>query len=263
VDLGLKGRVAIVAAASKGLGRAVALELACEGANVAICARNADDLEAAARAIESDTGRPVFRRALDVTDAGGVSRFVAAVEERFGRIDICVTNAGGPPSKTFLEISPEEWRAAVDLNLMSTVWFAREALPRMQKNKWGRLIAITSVSVKQPIDGLLLSNSVRAAVAGLVKTLANEFGADGITVNNVCPGYTRTERLDDLANSLAARTGVPPEKIFENWAREIPLGRVGRPQEFAALVAFLASERASYITGTSIAIDGGLVRSLL
>lgn len=263
MDLGLKGRVAIVAAASKGLGRAVARELACEGANVAICARNADALEAAARAIESDTGRTVFRRALDVTDAGAVSHFVAATEERFGRIDICVTNAGGPPSKTFLEISPEEWRAAVDLNLMSTVWFAREALPRMQKNKWGRLIAITSVSVKQPIDGLLLSNSVRAAVAGLVKTLANEFGADGITVNNVCPGYTRTERLDDLAKSLAARTGEPPEKIFENWSREIPLGRVGRPQEFAALVAFLASERASYITGTSIAIDGGLVRSLL
>ncbi len=263
MDLGLQGRVAIVAAASKGLGRAAALELAYEGANVAICARHADDLEKAAREIESDTGRSVFRQTLDVTDADGVSRFVAAVEERFGRVDICVTNAGGPPSKTFLEISPEEWRAAVDLNLMSAVWFAREALPRMQKNKWGRLIAITSVSVKQPIDGLLLSNSVRAAVAGLVKTLANEFAADGITVNNVCPGYTRTERLDELAENLAARMGTLPEKVFENWSRQIPAGRVGRPNEFAALVAFLASERASYINGTSIAIDGGLVRSLL
>jgi 3-oxoacyl-[acyl-carrier protein] reductase len=146
---------------------------------------------------------------------------------------------------------------------MSTVWFAREALPRMQKNRWGRFITITSVSVKQPVDGLLLSNSVRAAVAGLARTLANEYAAHGITVNNVCPGYTRTERLDELAGGISNRSGGSLEDVFANWSKQIPAGRVGHPEEFAALVAFLASERASYINGTSIAVDGGLVRSLL
>jgi len=146
---------------------------------------------------------------------------------------------------------------------MSAIFFAREGLPRMQKNKWGRLITITSSAVKQPVDGLLLSNSVRAAVTGLARTLANEYAADGITVDNVCPGYTRTARLDGLASTISARTGAKPEEVFANWEREIPAGRLGRPDEFAAVVAFLASERASYVTGVSIAADGGLVRSLL
>jgi 3-oxoacyl-[acyl-carrier protein] reductase len=178
-------------------------------------------------------------------------------------VDICITNAGGPPAKTFLEISAEEWNAAVSLTLLSAVYFAREVLPRMRKNKWGRLVTITSVSVKQPIEGLLLSNSIRAAVAGLARTLANEFGADGITVNNVCPGYTLTERLDELAETLARGGGVPREKILERWSAQVPLGRLGKPEEFAALVVFLVSERASYINGASIAVDGGWVRSLL
>lgn len=263
MDLGLKGRVAIVAAASKGLGRAVAAELARESAQVAICARSLVHLEKAARMIQQETGREVFWQALDVTDASRVAEFVAAVEQRFGQVDICVTNAGGPPAKTFLEISLEEWRAAVELNLLSTVYFAREVLPRMRKNKWGRLVTITSVSVKQPIDGLLLSNSVRAAVAGLARTLANEFGPDGITVNNVCPGYTLTERLDELAEALAQKAGTSRESVFQNWVAQVPLGRLGKPEEFAALVAFLVSERASYINGATIAADGGFVRSLL
>lgn len=263
MDLGLKGRVAIVAAASKGLGRAVAEELAREGAHVAICARTTATLEATAAHIQTATAREVLHQALDVTDSGAVAAFVASVEKRFGRIDICVTNSGGPPSNLFKNIQPEDWRAAIDQLLMSTVFFARETLPRMQKNKWGRLITITSSAVKQPVEGLLLSNSIRAAVSGLARTLANEYAADGITVNNVCPGFTRTARLDGLAASISKRTGVKPEEVFAGWEREIPAGRIGAPEEFAAVVAFLASERASYVNGTSIAVDGGLVRSLL
>lgn len=263
MDLGLTGRVAIVAAASKGLGKAVAEELAREGAHVAICARTAGTLEETAREIEKSTGRAVFPQALDVADSKAVASFVAAVEARFGRVDICVTNSGGPPSNQFKNTPPEAWRAALDQLLMSTISFARETLPRMQKNKWGRLITITSSAVKQPVDGLLLSNSIRAAVTGLARTLANEYAADGITVNNVCPGYTRTARTDDLAAKISARTGSKSEEIIADWESEIPARRLGTPKEFAAVVAFLASERASYVNGTSIAVDGGLVRSLL
>lgn len=263
MDLGLKGRVAIVAAASKGLGRAVADEFAKEGCEIAICARTAGDIERAAQEIGKASGRSVFWRAMDVTKENAVREFVADVEKKFGRVDICVTNAGGPPSKKFLEITLEEWRTAVDFTLMSAVYFAREALPRMQRNRWGRLVTITSVSVKQPIDGLMLSNSLRAAVTGLAKTLANEFGSSGITVNNVCPGYTRTERLDELVAKQAQTTGKRPEEIFQVWSSQVPIGRIARPDELAALVAFLASERASSINGTTIPVDGGWVKSLL
>ncbi len=263
MDLGLKGRVAIVAAASQGLGRAVAEEFAREGCHVAICARTAADLKRAAAEIGKANGCEVFHQALDVTDAQRVRGFVEAVEKKFGRVDICVTNAGGPPAKKFLDITIEEWRTAVELTLMSSVYFAREVLPRMRRNRWGRLITITSVSVKQPIDGLLLSNSIRAGVAGLAKTLANEFGADGITVNNVCPGYTLTERLDELAEKQARMAGVTREDIFKDWSSQIPIGRLARPEEFSALIAFLASERASSINGTTIAVDGGWVKGLL
>ena len=195
MDLGLKGRVAIVAAASKGIGRAVAEEFAKEGCDVAICARTAADLERAANEIGQANKHPVFWRPVDVTNHDAVRAFVQEVDEKYGRIDICVTNAGGPPAKKFLQISLDDWRAAVELTLLSNVYFAREVLPRMQRNHWGRLVTITSISVKQPIDGLLLSNSLRAGVTGLAKTLANEFGADGITVNNVCPGFTLTAIL--------------------------------------------------------------------
>jgi 3-oxoacyl-[acyl-carrier protein] reductase len=263
MDLGLRGRVAIVAAASKGLGRAVAEELAREGAEVAICARSSENLEQAAETIRKATGRDVMRQALDVTRYEAVRDFVASAEKRYGHVDICVTNAGGPPSKKFLDISIEDWRAAVDLTLMSAVYFAREVLPRMKKRHWGRLITITSVSVKEPIDGLLLSNSIRAAVTGLARTLANEFGPDGITVNNVCPGYTLTERLEELAAAQSKQTGIAKDNIYERWASLVPLGRLGKPEEFAAMVTFLASERASYINGVSIAVDGGRVKSLL
>jgi 3-oxoacyl-[acyl-carrier protein] reductase len=263
MDFGLKGRIAIVAAASKGLGRAVAEELAKEECEVAICARTAADLESAAKEIEAANGRPVFWRVVDVTKPEAVTAFVDAVDKKFGRIDICVTNAGGPPSKKFIDISLDEWRAAVDLTLLSNVFFAREVLPRMKHNHWGRFITITSISVKQPIDGLMLSNSLRAGVAGLAKTLANEFGADGITVNNVCPGYTLTDRLQELFGKRAKDAGVSIEEIQKQSAAAVPIGRLSRPDEFAALVAFLCSERASSMNGTTIQVDGGYIRGLL
>jgi len=262
MDLGLKDRAAIVAASSQGLGKAVALALAREGAKLAMCSRRANAIESAGEEIRRATGVEVLARAADVTRPDDVRRLVAETLERFGRIDICVTNAGGQPSKTFAETTPEDWAAAVDLNLLSVVHLARQVLPIMCKQRWGRLLAITSVAVKQPIDGLILSNSVRSAVSGLVKSLANEYGKDNVTVNNVCPGYTRTARLNELAGRLAKGEGVALEQAEERWTRQIPLGRLAEPEEFANVVAFLASERASYITGASIAVDGGLIKGI-
>ncbi|HYW45680.1 MAG TPA: SDR family oxidoreductase [Bryobacteraceae bacterium] len=262
MDLGLKDRVAIVAASSQGLGKAVALGLAREGADLALCARTESTLHAAAEEIRRETGAHVRTSALDVTNHDHVRLFVADTVERFGRLDVCVANAGGPPTKTFAETTVEDWHAAAELNLMSTVYFAKETLPVMQERRWGRFIAITSVTVKQPVEGLILSNAVRAGVTGLVKTLANEYGRYNVLVNNVCPGYTATARLISLSEKLAAKEGVTAKEIEDRWARQAPLGRVGRPEEFANLVVFLASERASYITGVSIAVDGGLVKGL-
>jgi len=262
MDLGIKDRVAVVAASSRGLGQAAARGLAREGAKLALCARASAPLDAAAEEIRRESGAEVMTRALDVTDYDEVRRFVAAVVERFGRLDICVANAGGPPAKSFAETTMEDWRAAADLNLMSTVYFAKEALPVMQRQQWGRFIAITSVAVKQPVEGLILSNAVRSAVSGLIKTLANEYGRYGVLVNNVCPGYTATARLVELSHRLAEKEGVDAAEIEARWARQTALGRVGRPEEFADLVVFLASERATYITGASIAVDGGLVKGL-
>lgn len=263
MDLGLKDKVAVVAAASRGLGRAVAEALAAEGARVAICARDRERLEAAAAAIRQRTGAEVLTQVADVTRAEEIHRFVEQAVARWGSVHIGVVNAGGPPAKEFSAISLEDWNRAVELNLMSAVHFARELLPRMRQQKWGRLIFMTSVAVKQPIEGLLLSNAVRSAVTGLAKSLANECARDNVLVNTACPGYTLTERLEELAAAQAAARKVSPEKIYETWQSQIPLGRLARPEEFAAVVAFLASEKASYITGTSVVVDGGWVRSLL
>ena len=262
MDLGLTNRVAIVAASSQGLGKAVALALAQEGAKVALCARHEAALATTAEEIRRATGAEVLAQATDVTQYDQVHRFVAATTERFGRVDICVANAGGPPSKPFSGTTLEDWEAGVKLNLMSTVYFARDVLPLMQSRKWGRFIAITSVAVKQPIEGLILSNAVRSAVSGLVKTLSNEYAKDNVLVNNICPGYTLTARLDELASTLAAAEGTARERIHERWNRQIPMLRLGTPEEFANVVAFLASERASYVTGISIAVDGGLVKGI-
>jgi 3-oxoacyl-[acyl-carrier protein] reductase len=243
MDLGLKDRVAIVAASSKGLGKAVALGLAAEGAKLAICARGEEELHRTAAEIPTE----VLAQAVDVTVEAQVRGFIEAVLRKFGRVDICVTNAGGPPAKKFADTSLDDWRSAVDLNFMSTLYFAQAVLPHMQQRRWGRLIAISSVAVLQPVDGLVLSNAARSAVRGLVKSLSNEYAPYNVLVNNVCPGYTATERLKKL--------DVHPEA-------QIPLGRVGTPEEFANLVVFLASERASYITGVSIPVDGGWTKAL-
>ena len=262
MDLGIKDRVAIVAASSKGLGKAVAYGLAREGVQLALCARTEAPLNATVEEIRAATGVQVFGKALDVTRPAQVSQFVRETAGRFGKVDICVTNAGGPPAKTFAETTIEDWHAAANLNLMSAVYFAREVLPLMQKQKWGRLITITSAAVKQPMDNLVLSNSVRSAVSGLVKSLANEYAKDNILVNNVCPGYTLTARLEDLSKRMAGTEGVDAHAIQARWTNQIPMRRLGRPEELAAVVVFLASECASYVTGTSIAIDGGLVKGV-
>ncbi len=262
MDLELGGRAAIVAASSQGLGKAVAMGLAREGARVAMCARTEAVLCAAAGEIRRETGADVLALPADVTDPRQVARLVSETLARFGRVDICVANAGGPPSKTFAETSLEDWRAAADLNLLSTVALAREVLPIMRRQRWGRFIAVTSVSVKQPIDGLILSNAVRSAVSGLVKSLANEYGPDNVLVNNVCPGYTATARLESLLEKTAAAQGISREEAAARWESQVPLRRLGRPEEFADLVVFLASARASYINGVSIAVDGGLVKGV-
>ena len=262
MDLGLKDRVAVVAASSQGLGKAVALGLAREGARLALCARTDATLQAAAAEIRREAGVEVLAQALDVTVHEQVRQFVADTAARFGRVDICVANAGGPPSKSFAETTLADWEQATRLNLMSTVYFAKETLPLMQERRWGRFIAITSVTVKQPVEGLILSNTVRSGVSGLVKTLSNEYGPYNVLVNNVCPGYTATARLLSLKDTMAKREGVDAQTIEERWAAQAPLKRIGQPEEFANMVVFLASERASYITGVSIAVDGGIVKGL-
>lgn len=262
MDLGLKGRGVIVAASSQGIGRATAEAFAREGAQVAMCARAEAPLREAAEKIRKETGAEVFAEPLDVTEAPQVQRFIEQAAKRFGRIDVCVANAGGPPAKNFLSISPDEWRKAVELNFLSVVHLAKAVIPHMQRHRWGRIITITSVTVKQPVAELILSNAVRAAVVGLVKSLSNEFGKDGILVNNVAPGYTATERLQELAGVRALAAGTSPERIYESWAAEIPLRRLGDPKDIADVILWLASERAAYVTGQTVLADGGIYRGL-
>lgn len=262
METGLKNRVAIVAASSQGIGQATAEAFAAEGCRIAMCARNPQTLQAAAERIQKQHHAEVLAQALDVTDAEAVHRFVDAVAEKFGGVDICVTNAGGPPAKGFLAASLEEWRSAVDANFMSTVYFARDVIPHMQRRHWGRIITITSITTKQPVADLVLSNAVRAAVVGLVKSLANEFGKDGILVNNVGPGYTATDRLKELARARSAALGKSEKEIGEGWSADAAVKRLGEPREVADAIVWLASERASYVTGQTVLVDGGLYKGL-
>ena len=263
MDLGLRERVALVTASSRGLGRAVAEELAREGASLVLCARGIDTLRETAASIRDATGVPVLEVEADLSIPADVQRVIDAALGRFSRVDVLVTNAGGPPAGPFESHGMEAWDAAIRQNLMSVVALMRGVLPGMRDRLWGRIINVTSIAVKQPVDQLILSNSVRAAVTGLARTLANEVAAHGITVNNVMPGYTRTQRVEELATTAAARKGTTVSAEKGVWEAQIPMGRLGEPAEFAALVAFLASERASYITGASIAVDGGWIKSLL
>lgn len=227
-----------------------------------MCARSEDRLRQAAAAIQSATGAEVYAEPLDVTDAPAVQRFTENVAKRFGRIDVCVANAGGPPAKNFLSVSTDEWRKAVETNFLSVIYMAKAVIPHMQRHRWGRIITITSVSVKQPVADLIMSNAVRAGVVGLVKSLSNEFGKDGILVNNVAPGYTATDRLKELAGVRALAAGSQVEDVYGAWSAEIPLRRVGQPIEIAEAIVWLASERASYITGQTLLVDGGIYRGL-
>jgi 3-oxoacyl-[acyl-carrier protein] reductase len=262
MDLGIRGRVALVAASSRGLGRAVAEALAAEGADLAMCARGEAALAEAAAHVRDTYGVRVAAVAADVAEPAGVARAVAAAEA-LGPVDILVTNAGGPPAGPFEAHDDAAWDAAVGANLRSVVGLVRAVLPGMKARRWGRIVNVTSIAVKQPVDGLILSNSVRAAVTGFARTLANEVAPFGVTVNNVMPGYTRTARVDELARANAGRRGTTPDDELAVWERQIPMGRLGEPAEFAAMVAFLCSHRASYTTGASIPVDGGWIRSLL
>lgn len=262
MDLGLQGRVAFVAAASRGLGAAIAEALAAEGVQVACCARSAG-IHERAKELAARFGVETLGVEADVSVPANVESAIADAQARFGKVDILVTNAGGPPPGPFESHSADAWQRAVELNLHSVVNLVRAALPGMKERRWGRILNVTSIAVKQPVDGLILSNSVRAAVTGFARTLANEVAAFNITVNNLLPGYTRTERLEQLAAANAKSKGTTREAAFAQWEQQIPMGRVGEPAEFAALAAFLASDRASYITAQSIAVDGGWVRGLL
>lgn len=262
MDLGLKGKVAVVCGASQGLGLAVAEELAEAGADLVLCARSEARLREVAEGLAAAHGVRVIPVAADLGEPEGVDRVIDGALAAFGRVDILVTNSGGPPAGPFELHTPEVWRDAVAGTFESVLNLTRRVLPGMKERGWGRILLVTSIAVKQPVDGLILSNSVRAAVTGFARTLANEVARFGVTVNCILPGYTRTSRLDQLAGTIASREGVTPEEVFGRWESQIPAGRLGEPSEFGALVAFLASERAAYINGTSIPVDGGWVRGL-
>jgi len=259
MDLGLKGRTALVTASSKGMGKACALGLAAEGARVVMCARTERDVMAAADDVRARTGAEVIAMAADVTRAEDVTALVARAREAFGGVDVLVANAGGPPRGVFDELTDAQWYGAFEVSLLSVVRLIREVLPDMRRRRWGRIITIQSSSVKQPIAGLDLSNAVRPGTAGLMKTLATDLGRDNILVNTVCPGRILTDRL--LGG--ARETGLSPEEYARHAGADVPLGRVGTPEEFADVVVFLASERASYVTGVAVQVDGGLIRGLL
>jgi len=279
MDLGLQNKVALVTASSRGLGRAVALRLAREGAHVVICARGKDSLQETADVIRRARGEnalqetaDAIRRAtsprvlaipIDLTDTGAADHLIEATVDAFDRLDILVTNAGGPPPGEFLDFTPKDWEQAAELTLMSAVRLCYAAAPLMKARGSGAILAMTSITVKQPLPNLVLSNSLRLGVIGLIKTLADELAPFGIRANAICPGWTRTARVQQLLEDRARRSGTTPEEEAEKIAASIPLGRMGTPEEFAAAAAFLVSDAASFINGVSLLVDGGMFRGMM
>lgn len=262
MELGLRDRVALVAASSRGLGRACAVAFAREGAQVAICGRNKDSLREAEAELVS-LGARVHSAVADLSIADDCRRFVAGAAEAFGRVDVLVNNNGGPPSGAFDSFTETDFTAALEQNLLPTVRMSLAAIPLMRRQHWGRIVNLTSVAAVQPMDGLVLSNTARPAVHGFAKTLATALAREGITVNTVCPGPTLTDRVRSLAQQRAERERIPFEQAIQVYVSDIPMGRLGTPEEVAAAVVFLASEPASFITGTTMQVDGGYVRALL
>ncbi len=263
MNLGLEGKIAVVAASTKGLGKAIATSLAAEGATIILNGRHKQNIHDAIDDIKKSTGQTPFAVQADVTQPEDIERLFDEVVNRFGTVHILVSNAGGPPAGGFMEFNDEQWSKAVDLNLMSTVRLIRKAMPIMQKQNWGRIVNVTSITVKQPADNLLLSNAVRAAVIGLAKTISRDLARDNVLINNIAPYYVSTKRIDYLMEETAAKRGITKEAALQNIIKEIPMGRLGTPEEFGDFVAFLCSERNSYVTGATIQFDGGAYRGML
>ena len=262
MDLGIAGKVAAGAASSQGLGFACAMELAREGASLAICSRDKDRIDKAARTIHEETGAEVYATVVDVSKQQDCIRFIDETVRQFGHLDILVTNTGGPVPGALDDVELDQVRDGFDSTLMSAVIMMKAAVPHMRRRNWGRIVNILSMTVKQPKVDLLVSNTMRPAILGFAKSISFELAREGITVNNVAPGYTRTERLAELAEHISSRVGSTVEDVFAGWESTVPARRLGKPEELAAVVAFLASERAGYVTGVTIQVDGGSVLGL-
>ncbi len=263
MNLNLENKNAVVCASSQGLGKAAAIDLAKEGVNLAICSRDQEKIDKAKEEILQKTEHNIKVIALkaDLDSLEDIQIFLQEVEQSLGEVDILVNNTGGPPPSTFEQISDEDWQNAFNSTMMSAIRLSRALVPNMKKKEWGRIINISSVSVKTPVNGLFLSNSLRMGVLGWAKALADEVAAHGITVNTVCPGYTRTERVEAILESQSSSSGLSKEEIEKTIADNIPMKRVGEAEDLAGLITFLASEKANYMTGLAVQVDGGSART--